>query len=208
MKMKPDFFKDVAGDWDKANTRVNNARNIAKFIVNNIDLKPDFHLLDFGAGTGLLSEGMAHFVKKITAMDYSEAMLGEFLKKKWPCEVDAIQIDLQKATIDYRFDGIISSMTLHHIQDISLLFNRFHDILNPGGFVALADLEKEDGSFHSNNRTAGVEHFGFDKEYITSRLKTSGFINIEFSRAHTIHKQVGEINREYPIFLTTAYKVS
>jgi len=85
MNKKPDYFKDNAKAWDKKSIRVINAQNIGKTILDKISLKGDEHIMDFGAGTGLLSESLATYVKKITAIDYSGPMLEEFSKKLWPC---------------------------------------------------------------------------------------------------------------------------
>jgi 2-polyprenyl-3-methyl-5-hydroxy-6-metoxy-1,4-benzoquinol methylase len=202
--MKPDYFKDNAQDWDKGNMRVNNARKIALNIRERINLEGKEHIMDFGAGTGLLSEGIAPFIHKITAIDYSGPMLYEFNKKQWPCESETINIDLTRAKLEYTFDGIISSMTLHHIEDISDLFQKFHSLLKPGGFIALADLSKESGDFHSSNES--VEHFGFDESDIRERLIKAGFFEIHFSLANTIVKEVEGNQKSFPIFLVTAFR--
>jgi 2-polyprenyl-3-methyl-5-hydroxy-6-metoxy-1,4-benzoquinol methylase len=47
-----------------------------------------------------------------------------------------------------QFDLIMSAMALHHVKDTSTLINSFYEHLKPGAKAALADLDKEDGSFH------------------------------------------------------------
>lgn len=204
MNQKPDHFLNRAKEWDQGNTRVKNARNIAEKILAKIKLGGTEHIMDFGAGTGLLSESIAPHIQKLTAVDYSEAMLKEFCKKDWPCETEALNIDLSKATIDHSFDGIISSMTLHHIADIPGLFKKFNALLKNGGFIALADLEKEDGSFHKSN--SGVEHFGFDRKYISSSLKNAGFSEISFVEANVITKEIDGKPNDFPIFMVYGRK--
>lgn len=201
---KPDHFVDLAPEWDKANERVQNARRIAEKIKRTFDLTGNEHIMDFGAGTGLLSEGLADHVQKITAIDYSEAMLVEFEKKSWPCETELIPIDLTVATLDFQFDGIISSMTMHHIDDVPSMISKMYNMLHPGGFIALGDLELEEGNFHKNN--AGVQHFGFAPEYFTSLLKDHGFKNVEANRVNTIKKEVDGALKEFPVFLATGKK--
>jgi hypothetical protein len=39
----------------------------------------------------------------------------------------------------------------HHVRDIGAMFRRFHEMVNPEGFIAIADLDKEDGSFHTED---------------------------------------------------------
>lgn len=204
MNQKKDHFLNKAKEWDQGNTRVKNARNISEKILSKIKLEGSEHIMDFGAGTGLLSESIAPHIYKLTAVDYSEAMLKEFCKKEWPCETEALNIDLSQATLDHTFDGIISSMTLHHIADIPGLFSKFHTLLKKEGFVALADLEKEDGSFHNDN--SGVEHFGFDRAFISGHLKNAGFSDISFVEANVISKEINGKMKDFPIFMVYGRK--
>jgi predicted TPR repeat methyltransferase len=204
MDQKPDHFIGMAPEWDKAGMRVNNARNIAAKIRQRFDLTGYEHIMDFGAGTGLLSEGLAPYVQRITAVDYSGAMLEEFRKKTWPCETEILQIDLSEGSLDHRFDGIVSSMTLHHIADVPRMIQKFFGMLRPGGFLALADLETEPGDFHQIN--AGVEHFGFQPEYFRTLLNQAGFRNVNTERANVIRKEVEGRMKEFPVFLASAMK--
>jgi len=53
-------------------------------------------------------------------------------------------------------------MALHHIESTQALVQVFSDHLKPGGMVALADLDKEDGSFHPEG-SEGIFHRGFER---------------------------------------------
>jgi len=70
----------------------------------------------------------------------------------------------------------MSAMTLHHVEDTTLLFQRFAEHLSDHGIVALADLDREDGSFHP--------------------------ADIEFTTAHVINGD----EKDFPVFLVTARK--
>jgi len=64
-------------------------------------------------------------------------------------------------------------MTLHHIKDVRGLLKRFHHALLPGGYIAIADLDKEDGRFHDNHD--GVFHHGFDRDELGLLFAEAGF---------------------------------
>ncbi len=197
MSLNRDYFAKKASTYDQKKRRVDNVKNIANRILDSITLKEDMHLADFGSGTGLLLKEIAPYVKKITAIDRSVSM-NSVLEQNIPdidCEVEILPIDLTKESIDIKFDGIISSMTLHHIQDIDKLFEKFYSLLRDGGFIALADLDKEDGSFHSED--TGVCHYGFDRDEILDSAKRAGFKNLNIVDASLIKKSYGE----YPVFL-------
>jgi len=200
--MKKDHFKQKAEAYDQNKNRVNNINNIATAMTQAIEFKPDMHIMDFGSGTGLLLERISPFVKRITAVDISSSM-NEQLKAKatmLDCELDIIEQDLTQTELDQTFDGIISSMTLHHIRDIESLLNKLYYLLKNKGVIALADLDKEDGSFHTED--TGVFHFGFDREALCDIAKKVGFKNIHIESASIVHKPQGD----YPVFLFTAEK--
>ncbi len=197
-----DLFKNKSKSWDVNSKRVQNAKGIAELIVKNIKLEKSMKLMDFGAGTGLLSYFIAPFVSKITAVDNSPSMLLEFKNKcnEFVCETEVIEKDLSTDTIDRKFDGVISSMTIHHLEDIMALFKKLYDMLNDGGFIAIADLDSEDGSFHSDN--TGVFHHGFDREALEVIAQDAGFKEIRFDLASTINKP----QATFTVFLMTAVK--
>jgi cyclopropane fatty-acyl-phospholipid synthase-like methyltransferase len=202
MNEKIDHFKEKSKSWDMNSKRVKNAKSIANLIVNNIKLHKEMELMDFGAGTGLLSYCVAPNVKKIVAVDNSPSMLREFKNKcdEFSCIIEVLEKDLSHETIERKFDGIISSMTIHHLEDINALFSKFYDLLEESGFIAIADLDTEDGSFHNDN--AGVFHHGFDRDTLKKIALDAGFKNIKFDLANIIDKP----HRQFNVFLMTGEK--
>lgn len=200
--MKQDHFADRAKDWDKVAQRIENVENIAREMHARIRFENNMHLMDFGSGTGLLLERIAPQVGAITAVDTSQAMNEQLEEKRGrlPCELEIVQVDLLTAGPGRSFDGIVSSMTLHHVEDTGRLFKVFFDRLNPGGFIALADLDREDGRFHPD--ATGVFHHGFDRDELRQAAGKAGFERIEITTASVIHKPQGD----YPVFLMTAYR--
>jgi len=199
---KVDLFAHKSKNWDMKSRRVKNARSIAELIVKNIKLHKEMEIMDLGAGTGLLGFFIAPFVKKIVAVDNSPSMLKEFQNKcdEFKCETEVVEKDLSEETLERTFDGIISSMTIHHIEDTLALFRKLYDMLNEGGFIAIADLDSEDGSFHSDN--TGVFHYGFDREELRKIAQKAGFKDVKFDTASTISKP----HRDFTVFLLTARK--
>ncbi|MDY8134276.1 class I SAM-dependent methyltransferase [Aquimarina sp. 2201CG5-10] len=78
------------------------------------------------------------------------------------CEIQILEMDLTTEKLNEKFDSIISSMTLHHINNVDELFKTFYTLLNDKGTIAIADLDTEDGSFHTTD--TGVFHHGFDRK--------------------------------------------
>lgn len=186
-----DHFKDRASIWDSGDTRVNGAKVIADAIMKKIKLQKDMKLMDFGVGTGLLGFEIARHVESMVGVDTSKHML-EKLKEKNTQElsIEPWHVDIVKNPTDEIFDGIISSMTLHHVEDLKLFFETIYKNLNDDGFIAIADLELEDGSFHSDN--TGVFHFGFDSEKLCEIVMACGFKDVMFENINTINKPHGD----------------
>ncbi|WP_299873568.1 class I SAM-dependent methyltransferase [uncultured Cocleimonas sp.] len=200
--MNKDFFEHKADVYEKDDKRVSNVENIANTVIENVKFDPTMHLMDFGSGTGLLLERIAPFVQKITAIDISKSMIEQLDKKRnsLSCEIDIREIDLVTEDITETFDGIISSMTMHHVKDINAMFDKFYSLLNDGGIIAISDLDKEDGSFHTED--TGVFHFGFERDEIALAAKQAGFDEVNVVDASVMHRPEGV----FPVFLLTAKK--
>jgi len=201
MKEK-DFFENKSKTYNKDSKRVRNVQTIANGIIDKISYSKDMHIMDFGSGTGLLSIEIAPYVGKITGIDMSKSMNEELQANKdlVACDLEILELDLSKSDIDKKFHGIISSMTLHHVEDIVELFKKFHSMLNEGGTIALSDLYTEDGSFHSEY--TGVFHFGFDEEFILKCAVEAGFKQLEIHEVSVAKKP----HKDFPIFLLTGLK--
>jgi cyclopropane fatty-acyl-phospholipid synthase-like methyltransferase len=202
MEEKIDHFKHKSKTYSKDSKRVQNVQTIAKGIMDKINYSKQMHIMDFGSGTGLLSIHIAPHVQKITAVDNSPSMNETLHQNKdmIECELDIIEADLEVASLEQTFDGIISSMTLHHIKDIENIFHKFYTLLEKDGTLAIADLYTEDGSFHSDN--AGVHHFGFEEEFLLQCAKKAGFEDISCQEVSVAKKP----HKEFSIFLLTARK--
>ena len=73
-------------------------------------------------------------------------------------------------------------------------------MLRPAGFIALADRDPEDGSFHSED--TGVFHHGFARAAISAMARAAGFHEVAIDTASVIAKG----GRDYPVFLLTAVR--
>ena len=194
-------FDKRADEWDTKDVRVDGAKTIADAITRKFTLTPEMEVMDFGVGTGLLGFEIAKKVKQVYGVDTSKGMLSKLQEKNTQeCTIIPYHQDILKEPLEQKFDALISSMTLHHVQDLGAFFKTIHNNLKDGGFIAIADLEKEDGTFHSDN--TGVHHFGFDKQELCDIVAQSGFNNIIFETINIIQKP----HKDFNIFLLGATK--
>ncbi|MCX8063031.1 MAG: class I SAM-dependent methyltransferase [Anaerolineales bacterium] len=200
-------FDEKARDWDSNPARRERARAVAEAMRRQIPVRPTMTALEYGCGTGLLSFELRNELGKIVLADSSTGML-EVLREKIAAaqanNLFPIKLDLLVDPLPVqRFDLIYSLMTLHHICDTKRILSLFHQLLLPGGYLCIADLDEEDGSFHTDPFEG---HLGFNRQELAELTTMVGFEVLGFETVYQMVKIVDEQSRAYPIFLMTARK--
>ncbi|HET6420223.1 MAG TPA: class I SAM-dependent methyltransferase [Geobacteraceae bacterium] len=205
---KRDFDK-VASTWDEEPRRVKLAADVAKAVIREAGLSRDMDILDYGCGTGLVALYLQPHVRSVTGADTSRGMLEVLRQKVTEAGITNIRTALidpaDERPLEGTFHLIVSSMTMHHVQDVEALFRKLNRLLPPGGRLCIADLDAEDGSFHGD--MTGVAHLGFDRREIGAMMGSAGFSEVRDTTAAVIVKDGdGTTRREYPVFLMIAGK--
>lgn len=203
-----DRFDAIARSWDEKPGRTQLARAVADAVRDTVAPRGDESAMELGAGTGLITALLAPSLGEVLAVDSSAGMLNVLRGKAEQLGLDnvkALEADLSKSIPAGPFDLIFSSMTLHHIEDVAGLIRRLADSLASGGSLALADLEREDGSFHGDK--PGIAHNGFDTDVFRRWLTEAGLVDVQLRQAHVVEKRDEDgARRAYPVFLATARK--
>lgn len=200
-------FSRAAAEWDSNPTRVALARAVTDAILAAVPVRPGMDAMDFGAGTGLVTLGLLPHMRTLTAVDTSPDML-KVLQNKLAAlgvtNVKTIACEIGSTSLPASgFDLITSSMVLHHISDIQGALRHLRPCLRPGGWIALADLDTEDGTFHPD--PTGVFHNGLARADVARWLEEAGFSSVTTGLAYCIRRPTASgQNREYPVFLITA----
>ena len=194
-------FDEKARDWDTAERRVR-AEAVAQAIRESVPLSGHARVIDIGAGTGLLGLAVAAEVGEVVLAEPSAGMLevaAEKLADGAHPNVSAVRFDLlTDPAPPGPFDLAISLLVLHHLADTRAALAAIRDLLLPGGWMALADLDAEDGSFHGAG-AEGIHHHGFDRRAIEDIAHDVGFAEVS-ARLATELERDGQI---YPVFLFT-----
>ena len=195
-----DPFADKAKDWDAGDFRSQLSSHIGGAMVARVPFAADMRVMDLGAGTGLVTGQIAPRVGKVTAVDTSAAMLAQLTAKpELKGKVEAVEQDIVHHPLGRTFDAVISAMAMHHIEDTAGLAKSLAGHTHPGAWLALADLDSEDGTFHEAG-TEGVFHHGFDREALGAHLEGAGFTDVTFSTVFEVERR----GRPFSIFLVTA----
>jgi tRNA (cmo5U34)-methyltransferase len=201
--MNKSEFDSRAREWDKDKMHVERAVAIAAELEKMISLKHSMKALEYGAGTGLISFLLKERFSEITLMDNSQEMINVCIEKTQFYKTSHIKplfFDLEHNGFNEKFDIIYNQMVLHHVNEIDIILNKFYDLLNPGGYLAIADLYAEDGTFHGPEVKV---HWGFDPDKLSETLKSNGFKNMTYKTAFEVTRVTG---KKYPVFLMVAQK--
>ncbi len=207
-KLDAAHFDSKAREWDDNPVFVERGLKIAEAIRKAVPLHRHMNALDYGCGTGLLSFPLKDELGAILLADSSEGMLAVVAEKiaaQHAPNMTPMKLDLMADALPaQRFDLIYTSMTLHHVPDTDAILRIFHGLLNPGGTLCIADLDKEDGSFHGPEVDV---HHGFDRADLSRRAARAGFNDMHFQTVFGIAKEHATGTRDYPVFLMTARRV-
>jgi SAM-dependent methyltransferase len=164
----------------------------------------------------LLSFTLAPHVQSLVGVDTADGMISAFNTKLRDVEnpnlcainhlvTSADSPELQGACAGlangeasetlYRFDLIVSHLTLHHIEDLKGIFATMFECLKLGGVVALTDYEDfgtEAIRFHPEKKRPGVEHHGIKKNLAEELLVGTGFSHVRVEEAFVLRKEVAD----------------
>lgn len=203
--MSENRFDERAATWDDDPSHVERAAAVADAIRRAVPLDGSVRMLEYGAGTGLVSQALRDAVGPITMADTSAGMRKVMQDKIDSGVIPAAKIwdaDLAAAGAaapapDEGFDLIVTVLTLHHIPNIDPVLANFAALLADGGTVAIVDLEEEDGSFHPEGFDG---HHGFNRTMLAAKLEQAGFTGVAFRPCHQIIRD----GQPYDLFLATA----
>lgn len=200
-------FNENAEKYDKIRKLIipcfDDLYNITKNLANSKKDKP--HILDLGAGTGLLTKYLFEKYPKaeFTLIDISEEML-KLAKNRFQRYNNFKYITADYLEHDFKnFDIIISSLSIHHIEDEDKkkLYKKIYDALNPEGIFLNADqvigstpnidktyqrswIEKiDENKFTGPEKDTAIERMKFDKpatfEDNIKWLRNCGFEDVD-----------------------------
>ena len=201
-------FDIKAAEWDKNQMHWERSAAIASEIKRIIPLKPEYSAMEYGAGTGILSMMLKDDLRDILLIDNSGEMIKqseERIRNSGSKNLRARFFDLEHNDLQgENFDLIYTQMVLHHVTNVQSIFRRFSGLLNPGGYLAIADLYEEDGSFHGDGFTG---HNGFDPVKLAEELSELGFTDISERKCFVINRKISDNQTKlFDVFLLTARK--
>lgn len=199
-------FDERAKNWDKKLSSLNKSKACVEHLKTKIDFENIKNILDYGCGTGLIAFDLVHEDNQVLGLDNSIGMVDEFNKKAQERDlsnITAIKHNILDEDLPKDFDLIVTSMSLHHIENAQMFIQKSFDSLKNGGYLCINDLDKEEGTFHKRHNNVGVYHFGFSKDELIEICTNIGFSDFDFEIVYIYKRDEGD----FPIFNFIARKV-
>lgn len=162
----------------------NRTRDLEGFALREILIEKKFRsCLEIGCGTGKNTCWLSNKAEKVVAVDLSEEMLGKAKQKNSFQNVKFIQANI-KNTWDFvsgKFDLIVFSLVLEHIQDLNFVFREAAGLISANGIVYIGELHPfkqysgSKASFDSPEGKQIVECFVHHISDFTKAAKNNGF---------------------------------
>ncbi|WP_449192578.1 class I SAM-dependent DNA methyltransferase [Thauera sp.] len=200
-------FDQSAATWDADPMKAARAEAVAHGIRSEVPLSSAMRALEYGCGTGLLSFALRAELGEIALADNSSGMLAVLRDKiaaAGASNMRPMLLDLAAdAAPEARYNLIYTLMTFHHIEDTEGVLRAMHAMLDESGYLCVADLDAEDGSFHGPDFSG---HKGFDREALRRQAMAAGFRSVRFKTVFRMTKGERAGQNAFPVFLMVAGK--
>ena len=176
MGSKP-YFDDIAQRWDTVRQSFFSDR-VREVALARADVRPGLLAADVGAGTGFLTEAMLRWGLRVIAVDQSQAMLKELVRRLGhPEGVECRAGEAESLPLaDAEVDRVFANMYLHHVESPPAAVREMARVLRPGGTLVLTDADE-----HSHEFLRTEQHdrwLGFKREDVRRWFEEAGLEDV------------------------------
>ena len=180
-------WDEYAENWDVDPTVEEYAKNAFSELLKNININ-GLTVLDFGCGTGALTQLMSPTVKSIVAIDPSSEMI-KHLDKKALHNVSSISDYLSKELVqnlpelENKFDLIVASSVCGFLPDYEAILSLLKSLIKEDGvFVQWDWLSNDDSS-----------DMGLSEKRVKQAFVANGFVNTKVNSPFIMRSSKGNM---------------
>jgi ubiquinone/menaquinone biosynthesis C-methylase UbiE len=133
-----------------------------KNILEEVGIKPGFHVLDYGCGPGGYIIPLAELVGesgKIYALDIHPLAIRkvqDIASKKRLANVETILSDCKTGLPDDTLDAVLLYDAFHHLSDPNVVLRELHRVLKPDGILSFSDHHMRENEIVSQVTNSGL----------------------------------------------------
>ncbi|WP_165313246.1 class I SAM-dependent DNA methyltransferase [Vibrio ziniensis] len=178
-------WDEYAANWEKDESTTVFAQNVFQQLQQLTSVE-GMHVLDFGCGTGLLTQRISPLAKDIVALDGSEAMIEELDKKELK-NVEPVVDHLTRGLVAQhpafrkQFDLVVASSVCGFVSDFQEVAIIIHSLLEENGLFVHWDWLVDDSD----------PEYGLSQVDIERTLDKAGFTDIETRIAFELNTPQG-----------------
>ena len=178
-------WDEQAEGWDSNSDVVLYSRKAYNTLCEILDLE-GIDILDFGCGTGLLTELLSPTANRILGLDSSEKMIS-VLENKHLGNVDTLTAELTEDTIksnvalQSKFDLVVASSVCAFLPNYQSTLRLLKTLMKPNGIFVQWDWLKTDGD----------SGFGFTEEMVESAFVQAGLEPLSTTKAISLESKEG-----------------
>jgi SAM-dependent methyltransferase len=172
------FFSSAAGQWDRVREELFGPTSHLKALGGLLD--SDLVVGDLGCGTGVVSEWLSLFCRRVIAVDASKEMLQAARENLGGNKrVQLRHGSLEELPIENGgLDIALMMLVLHHMSDPKRVLVEAARVLTSGGRLLVLDMMPHDREEY--RQTMGHVWLGFSEKQMTQWLHAAGFKDIRW----------------------------
>jgi len=182
-----DRWDDSADTWDTNSNVIYYSDKAYASLIDSVNIEGK-RILDFGCGTGLLTERVSPLASSIVAIDTSPKMINVLQSKKLQNVValsDSLTLELinNNSAFKQKFNIVVASSVLSFIPNYMSVLKLLRSLLVTDGLLFQWDWLQPDDD----------PEFGLSETTIENSLETTGFKHVSLSKPFTLTFEKGEM---------------
>jgi len=182
-----DNWDDYAKEWDTNSDAISYSEKAYKSLIKETNIKGK-RILDFGCGTGLLTERLSPLAHNIVAIDTSSKMISALLSKKLP-NVSALskpltsELIMNNSIFSNKFDVVVASSVFSFIPNYDSILKLLKSLLVTDGLLIQWDWLSPDSN----------PEFGLSETAIEQSLNKAGFTQVALTKPFSLSTEKGSM---------------
>jgi len=175
-----DNWDDYAKEWDTNSDAISYSKKAYESLIKETNIKGK-RILDFGCGTGLLTEKLSPLAHHIVAIDTSSKMISALLSKKLP-NVSALskpltsELIMNNSIFSNKFDVVVASSVFSFIPNYDSILKLLKSLLVSDGLLIQWDWLSPDSN----------PDFGLSETAIEQSLNKAGFTQVVLTKPFSL----------------------